>query len=324
MAVSRSFPSAPPDPRGSDWVARWTQAPAGNAARPEAVARQPEAAPARAVLSRTYAAYSPGSAAARQQGGGRTGATRPAGAQRARPHPDDRADREEHGGGRYSGALRRVRGPASGQPPCPGRADRHSARGQAREHPARRAVRAGANRVDQRDRPAQVASPVHQAPGPQADPYPEQAGDQHREQQVERHRAQAQPDPAVRRGERDHGGDHADRGVRVSDGGHHVQPGEGHGEQRHVPVQRDRDEPGPGRPGEPDRREDAEHHAGREQDQRGQPGGTGGVPQRARGGGDRGGWHDASGPAACDLAAAAGGRDAGRGRRPGGGGARLP
>jgi hypothetical protein len=211
-----------------------------------------------------------------------------------------------------------------GQPPCPGRGDRHSARGQAREHPARRAVRAGANRVDQRDRPAQVASPVHQAPGPQADPYPEQAGDQHREQQVERHRAQAQPDPAVRRGERNHGGEHADRGVWVSDGGHHVQPGEGHREQRHVPVQRDRDEPGPGRPGEPDRREDAEHHAGREQDQRGQPGGTGGVPQRARGGGDRGGWHDASGPAACDLAAAAGGRDAGRGRRPGGGGARLP
>ena len=129
-------------------------------------------------------------------------------------------------------------------------------------------------------RRAQPAIRVHQ-----------QAGDEDREQQVEGDGAEAQPEPPVVRGERDHHGDRADRGERVGDRGEHVQGGERDRQQGEVAVQGDRDEPGPGRDGEPDRGHDAEHHSAGEQYERDEPGCTRSEPERAAGGRDGRGWY---------------------------------
>ena len=65
------------------------------------------------------------------------------------------------------------------------------------DHPLLAGVRAHAERVRQRDRPAEVGQPVDGPPCPRAHPAPEQAGDEDGDHQVERHGAHADPEARV-------------------------------------------------------------------------------------------------------------------------------
>lgn len=56
--------------------------------------------------------------------------------------------------------------------------------------------------MEEGDRPARVRQPVDEPPRLVADPAPERAGDEHGEQQVERHGAEADPERAVGAAER--------------------------------------------------------------------------------------------------------------------------
>src|SRR2546421_608927 len=64
-------------------------------------------------------------------------------------------------------------------------------------------VATGSERMDERNRPADVGEPVQQAPRAIAEAGAQQARDGEGEQQVERDGAEPQPDRAVRGGERD-------------------------------------------------------------------------------------------------------------------------
>ena len=101
--------------------------------------------------------------------------------------------------------------------------------------------------VDQRHRPAGVRRPVDGPPGPVADPASQQAGDDQGDQQVGRHRAETEPEGAVGRAERDDGVEPADRREAVDDRRGDVDAEEHDRQQREVPVQTGRDEPGPAR-----------------------------------------------------------------------------
>jgi hypothetical protein len=133
--------------------------------------------------------------------------------------------------------------------------------------------------------PAGVAEPVHRPPGAVAEAGPQHAGDHHREQHVERDRAEAQPERPVRRGERHDGGDPADRREGIEFRGQHVRGHERHRQQRKVAVQPRGDHPRPARRGEPGGARDSEHDRGGQQDERHHAGGSRGIPQRARPGG---------------------------------------
>src|SRR5439155_2112694 len=71
------------------------------------------------------------------------------------------------------------------------------------EAPAHPRVAPGTEAVEQGDRPARVRSPVDGAPRAVSDPFAEQARDDEREQEIERDRAEAQPDRPVAADERD-------------------------------------------------------------------------------------------------------------------------
>ena len=73
------------------------------------------------------------------------------------------------------------------------------------------AVGAHPDPVDHGDRPARVREPVDRAPRAVAEPAAQHAGQQHRQQQVERHRSEPEPQRAVCADERDHRVDQRDR-----------------------------------------------------------------------------------------------------------------
>src|ERR1700675_2596908 len=83
--------------------------------------------------------------------------------------------------------------------------------------PARARVAPGSEGMNERHGPGGVGEPVHGAPGPIPKPRSQQARDDHREQEVERDRAEADPDRAVARDERDDGVAQADRRVAIED-----------------------------------------------------------------------------------------------------------
>ena len=72
-------------------------------------------------------------------------------------------------------------------------------------------VAAGAEPVEHRDRPARVREPVDRPPRAVAEAPAQQARDHERDEQVERERAEPEPQRPVRRRERDHGVEQPDR-----------------------------------------------------------------------------------------------------------------
>ena len=91
----------------------------------------------------------------------------PSRASRVRRVPDEHPERDDDGSGRDerpSGGPHRA---ARGDPPEHRGRDRAGADGGEQLHPADARVAAGAERVDERDRPRGVREPVHRAPRPQ-------------------------------------------------------------------------------------------------------------------------------------------------------------
>ena len=148
------------------------------------------------------------------------------------------------------------------------------------EQPAVLQVPARADAVRERDRPAQVGEQVDGPPQDPVEVAADQAGDDHREHQVERDRAQAEPEPLVAGGERDDAGDERDADVGVEHRGQHVHGDERHGEQRDVPVQAGHCEAGQAGQAALPVDQNAEHQDGGEQQQRDDSGGAAGVPER--------------------------------------------
>ena len=90
--------------------------------------------------------------------------------------------------------------------------------------PARESIAAGTERVRHRQRPAGIGEPVHQAPRSLPDLVTQQAGGDHGDDCVDRDDAQADPQRAIRRGERDGRGRDAQRGKGIDDCGHRRAP----------------------------------------------------------------------------------------------------
>jgi len=172
------------------------------------------------------------------------------------------------------------RGHPGGQAPPQGSQHHGDAGRVDSQHPPQPGVRAGGEAVPERHRPADVRGPVHGAPGPVAEPDPHQAGEGHGEQQVKGHRAESEPERPVGGHERDEDVQPADRSERVQHCREDVNGQERHDQQRDVAMQAGGQQPWPGRAGEPHRHQQAEHDAGREQDQGQQAGAPARVPQR--------------------------------------------
>ena len=131
------------------------------------------------------------------------------------------------------------------------------------------------------DRPARVGKPVGRAPRLVAEPAPHQARDHERDQQIERKRAEAHPQRAIRRGERDHRVGQLDRSEPIEHAGDDVHDEQHDHQQGNVAVQAVDREPRPARRRIPDSSNHAQHDARREQHHRHRPGGAGQIPVRA-------------------------------------------
>ena len=189
------------------------------------------------------------------------------------------------GGTRSNRRVRRPRRDLTGNHPQPPR-QRHRHRCDAghAEHddPALACVRAHAERMGEGDRPAEIRQPVDGSPGPRPHPGPEQAGHEHRDHQVECDGPHADPEPPVRRHERDDDRSPADVDVGVEHAGHDVDPEEDHGDHGDATVHLLLREPGPVPGAGPGGGRHAQHHGQREEDQRHDAAGPRGVPERGR------------------------------------------
>ncbi len=151
------------------------------------------------------------------------------------------------------------------------------------------ASRADLQPVDQGDRPAAVGGEVDGAPRAVGQPVAQQAGDDDGEDQVERDRAEPEPQRAIAGDERHERVDDADAHERVGHRGGDVHGDEHDGEERRVAVQQLDDQARRDAPvGRPCGR-DAEDERDRQQDQGDESRTAGDVP------GETGGDHDGSG-----------------------------
>ena len=151
-----------------------------------------------------------------------------------------------------------------------------------REHPRRLGVGAGAEPVHQRDRPARVGEPVQTAPRAVAEPPADEARDRQRDQQVGGDGAEAEPQRAIVRLERDDRVDDRDGRERVEQRRADVDGEQRDRQQRHGPVhRRDREAGRAARSPGPDLA-DPEHDARRQQHQRHRTGAARRVPERRR------------------------------------------
>ncbi len=110
------------------------------------------------------------------------------GTARSRPRPPSAAPRQRDRSGPADEHARRA--------PPPRTSARQTTLSD--QQPGALDVAAGAEAVQQRDRPARVRQPVDRAPGREAHPRAQQARDDHRQQQVEGDRAEPQPERAGR------------------------------------------------------------------------------------------------------------------------------
>ena len=149
-----------------------------------------------------------------------------------------------------------------------------------RHVPGAATVRTAADPVQPGDRPHDVGEPVHGAPGPCAEPSPEQARDDDRHDQIERGRAEPDPRRPVGRVERHEQVEQFEVRVRVGQQRRHMDHDQDARHQRCVAVHEAHGESGQteDRPTGP--AADAEHDDDRQQQQRHHAGATGGVPER--------------------------------------------
>src|SRR6266511_2256115 len=183
----------------------------------------------------------------------------------------------------------RLWGPGPDRQPPPHRGgDRADGHAVERQHPHLPVVAADAEPVQDRQRPAGIGGPVHRPPDPMAEPDAQQAGHDQRGENVERERAQTEPERVVGRSERHHRVEPADRHVAVHHHGGDVQAQEDQRQQRQVAVQSRHDQAGPAPRGPADRGGDAEHHREGQQAQADGAAATREVPQRRCAGEDGG------------------------------------
>ena len=165
---------------------------AGDSARELAVER---ARHGRADVNRARRRRRRGSAQDRRR---RAGPCRPARLSRAGSVPPEHQRGDSDGRDACGDAEARARiRPNESDDDCGG--DRGRAAEREDREPVQARVAAGAEAVDERERPGRVGEPVHGAPQPQADARAEQARDGEREQEIEGERAEPEPDRPVRR-----------------------------------------------------------------------------------------------------------------------------
>ena len=214
-----------------------------------------------------------------QHGGGGSGPACPAGRQRPEREPDDERERREHRG-RAPADPQRGRHGLRGE--TRSERDQHGpdACGREREHPRRLGIGAGADPVDQRDRPARVGQPVQTSPCAVAEAPADEARDRKRDQEIGRDGAESEPERAIVRLERDDRVDDGDGRERIEQGRADVDAEQRDRQQRHGPVHRRDREAGRAARSPGSDLPDPQHDARRQQDQRHRTGAARRVPER--------------------------------------------
>src|SRR5262249_32729734 len=174
--------------------------------------------------------------------------------------------------------------PARGlqQPPRSGTEHGRKARAGNRGEPRRTDVATGAEGMRNRERPREVREPVDAAPEARPQAAARETCQHERSREIERDRAESDPERLPRGGERHDDRNEPDMGVRIRNRGDDVQRDECHREERDASMQSRRHETRTVlRPPAFDRR-DAEQHDAGEEHEGGDAARAHGVPDRPR------------------------------------------
>ena len=193
----------------------------------------------------------------------------PAARERATGQPDEQQRGGEDARGEAGEPFAAVFGPPGRDPPPHREHHGEDARDVHDEHERQLRVGAGTEAVQHDQRPAEVRQPVDDPPRARADAMPQEARDRQCEHEVERDRAEPEPQRPVAREERHHRVLPPDRRKAVDDDRGDVEDDHDDREQRDVAVDGLGDEAGPPGAAPPHGGHDPEDHADGQQDERG-------------------------------------------------------